>query len=660
MSEAKEKKSKEKEEKKKPSSARAKEGKCPPTRNKPLIIGASVAIGILLLVGAYFIFTYLYQDRVYPGVRLEEISVAGMTEKEIESMIDGYSQALSEEGIDFTYEDTTHNLKPDVFSVENPEISYEVISIDSQDTARNIYEYGRSGNFWQNFGQQTKAMFAGQSMPLEFTMLEQDVKDGLAADFSQYETPARNASLAFGESGEIAVTDEEPGEVFDLDDILDQLRGRIKALSNETIPLALVEDVPEIKKSEAEPLIEQTEEVIAAAPYTLTYNGNAWEISSSDVKQFLEFAPGGVEFDQDKMSDFLTNLGNLINQEVKEGKYQIVLDGESQAVGLEEIQEAENGLAFNWQESIARMNQELIKNQGSETELVVETTYPVVSSDNLDEIGIKDLLGTGHTNMAGSPSNRIQNIHKGADMLHGLLIPPGEQFSLVKALGKIDGEHGWLPELVIKENKTIPEYGGGLCQIGTTSFRMAMNAGLPIIERRNHSYVVSYYDYMGKPGVDATIYDPKPDFIFENDTGNWMLIQTHIDGSDIYFDMWGTSDGRNGYFTEPENFDFMSAPPTIEIETDALAPGQRNCTEKAHNGVSAKFDYIIERPDDTKDVETFYSKYKALPAVCEVGKAEEPSPDPAAEAPEAEEEPSSSEEKKEDSNNNDKKKKKEE
>ena len=188
---------------------------------------------------------------------------------------------------------------------------------------------------------------------------------------------------------------------------------------------------------------------------------------------------------------------------------------------------------------------------------------------------------------------------------------------------------------------------------------MALNTGLPIIERKNHSYVVSYYNYNGKPGVDATIYDPSPDFKFKNDTGNWMLIQTNIDGNDIYFDMWGTSDGRKGYFLEPENYDFISAPPTQEIETDELEPGQRDCTEKAHNGVSAKFDYIIELPDGTEKIETFYSKYKALPAICKVGKPD-PEPEEDSQEPESPDEGNEeiAEEDEQEEKKDDKKKKK--
>ena len=97
-----------------------KEKKCPPQKNKPLLIAGGIAIGILILIGAYFIFSYIYQDKVYPGLKLGENIVGGMTEKEVETLIDSYNKTLSEDGIDFVYEDTTYNLKPDVFSVENP------------------------------------------------------------------------------------------------------------------------------------------------------------------------------------------------------------------------------------------------------------------------------------------------------------------------------------------------------------------------------------------------------------------------------------------------------------------------------------------------------------------------------------------------------------
>jgi vancomycin resistance protein YoaR len=96
-------------------------------------------------------------------------------------------------------------------------------------------------------------------------------------------------------------------------------------------------------------------------------------------------------------------------------------------------------------------------------------------------------------------------------------------------------------ELVNKKNTTVPEFGGGICQVSTTMFRVALNTGLKITERHNHAYPVSYYN---PPGLDATIYIPSPDLKFVNDTKNHILIQSRIEGTKLFFDFYGNPDGR--------------------------------------------------------------------------------------------------------------------
>jgi vancomycin resistance protein YoaR len=102
-------------------------------------------------------------------------------------------------------------------------------------------------------------------------------------------------------------------------------------------------------------------------------------------------------------------------------------------------------------------------------------------------------------------------------------------------------EDGFLPELVIKKGKTVPEYGGGLCQVSTTMFRAAVNAGLKITERQPHSFPVQYYN---PQGFDATVYDPRPDLRFINNTPNHLLIEAIVDGNWLIFNFYGTDDGR--------------------------------------------------------------------------------------------------------------------
>jgi len=164
-----------------------------------------------------------------------------------------------------------------------------------------------------------------------------------------------------------------------------------------------------------------------------------------------------------------------------------------------------------------------------------------IKGSDIDRLGIRDLIAEGTTNFAGSPKNRIFNINRSLKQFQGVLIAPEEEFSFVKYLGPVDEESGYLPELVIKNNRTEPEFGGGICQVSSTVFRAAIFAGLKITARRNHAYPVSYY----RPyGMDATIYIPNPDLKFINNTPGYIFLQPSISGTKLTFQLYGTKDGR--------------------------------------------------------------------------------------------------------------------
>ncbi len=194
----------------------------------------------------------------------------------------------------------------------------------------------------------------------------------------------------------------------------------------------------------------------------------------------------------------------------------------------------------------------------------------VFSASDFEKLKFPDLLTVGETNFAGSPKNRVHNIKVGTARFNGLVVMPGEEFSFNTYLGAVDKENGYLPELVIKENVTTPEFGGGICQISTTAFRAAMEAGLDITYRRNHSYPVSYY---GAPGYDATVYQPAPDFRFKNDMSTPILLQTSVQGTKVRFEVRGTKDGRvvkiNGPFTTEKKPDGSLTAAIAQIVTKA-------------------------------------------------------------------------------------------
>ena len=364
---------------------------------------------------------------------------------------------------------------------------------------------------------------------------------------------------------------------------------------------------------------------MALAPITLKYKTNEWVVDVKLLSSWLTLVKAGEIDNQDKIivsikDDLIKNyLVEFIAPNIDKKAIDALFEVKNNRVS--KFQASRDGLKLDIEASIKNIKSELDK-ENNLIDLIVNKEIAKSNTSDVNDLGINEIVGTGHSNFAGSPANRRHNIRTGASSLSGMLIKPNEEFSLNNALGEINADTGYLPELVIKGNKTIPEYGGGLCQIGTTMFRTALAAGLPITQRRNHSYRVSYYE---PAGTDATIYNPWPDFRFINDTPKHLLIQYRIEGNDLYFDLWGTKDGRLASTTDPIIYNITKPGPTKYIETLDLEVGKKKCTEHAHNGADAFFDYTVTYPPDIATTtpivkETrFSSHYIPWQEVCLIG-----------------------------------------
>lgn len=243
-----------------------------------------------------------------------------------------------------------------------------------------------------------------------------------------------------------------------------------------------------------------------------------------------------VTLDTDLVKKSIANLAKKINKDPTNSRIKVE-DGKVALFTL-----SEKGLRLDETKSFELIFN-LLKNNiiNQELELPYQEIDPVVTAESVNDMGIETLIGEGHSNFRGSPKNRVFNINVATERFDGIIIEPGEEFSFVQVLGEVDGEHGYLPELVIKKDKTEPEFGGGICQVSTTAFRAAIYSGLEITARRNHAYPVGYYN---PQGMDSTVYIPKPDLRFKNDTPGHILIQTKIIGTELIFQFYGTSDGR--------------------------------------------------------------------------------------------------------------------
>ncbi|MBT3834651.1 hypothetical protein HOF56_00200 [Candidatus Peribacteria bacterium] len=270
-------------------------------------------------------------------------------------------------------------------------------------------------------------------------------------------------------------------------------------------------------------------------------------------------------------------------------------------------------------ELASEMTIEALENNVSLVQLPVEKSNPRVAVRSLElrKSGIRELVAIGESDYYGSPLNRRHNIRKGLEKFNGEIINRKEEFSFNKILGPVNDKTGFLKELTIMGARTLPAFGGGLCQVSTTAFRGAWIAGFPISKRRNHSYAVRYYFPIG---TDATIFPPWTDLKFINDTSGDILIQTHYEDSKAYFIYYGTKPKkRNTELIGPFVWDIKKPPPSRTDMTTEIPPGETRIVSRKVPGMKSIWYRFVKSSDEEILKEEFYSDYEARPEVEEIG-----------------------------------------
>lgn len=268
----------------------------------------------------------------------------------------------------------------------------------------------------------------------------------------------------------------------------------------------------------------------------------------------------------------------------------------------------------------ALLTVDALRNGISDIHLRVTLQQPSITlqDPSLRDMGITEVIAVGESNFAGSPQARRHNIATGLAKFSGHIIPQGTVFSFNEVLGPVNQSTGYKKELVIQGERTLPDFGGGLCQVSTTAFRGIWEYGFPIEDRRNHSFAVQYY---APQGTDATIYPPHTDLRFTNDSPGAVLIQTFAADDRAYFIYYGTRDQRTAEIIGPYVWNRSSPPPDkVEYTTD-IPPETTRVVGKAVPGMQAAWFRVLSSAEGSEAVEPFYSIYEARPNFTQIGVA---------------------------------------
>lgn len=252
---------------------------------------------------------------------------------------------------------------------------------------------------------------------------------------------------------------------------------------------------------------------------------------------------------------------------------------------------------------------------------IVEPEISLVQSNNF---GIEELIAEGKSDYTHSIPNRIHNIILASSKFNGVLIPKGKIFSFNEIVGDISALAGYQQAYIIKGGKTVLGDGGGVCQVSTTLFRAALNAGLPIAERWAHAYRVSYYENDSKPGFDATVFAPSVDLKIKNDTSASILIETEVDKKNnlLYFRLYGKKDNRKVEISPAVLYDVQPPPPSLYQDDATMKKGQTKQIDFAAWGGKAYFTYKVTYPNQKSEEQKFFSSYKPWQAIFLQGTAD--------------------------------------
>jgi vancomycin resistance protein YoaR len=571
---------------------------------------AGLATIIIIVVAGYGV---AFQGHILPNVFVGTLPLGGLTRAQALERVQSRLDDLRQHGILLDIEGKREFIRLESVN----------FSVSAEQVVENAWRWGR-GSLSNRLMAWLSSPFASHHVRADVGVDREDVENELAALSEIIDNPCKDIRFHIVGTNVQVLYDTKPGRILDQEGSADLIMDAIHTLDARVITLALEDDVPRASRDSVPDAIQEAERIMRN-PITLSDERYYASVDRATLGSWIISAYDGDRLvpvlDTRTISRYVTGIAQRTDVAPQKPRL-TVLDGK-----VTDFIPPRAGRALEQDATVGMITDILIARQKGQTisstlELPVKVTK--AASEIAGYEGIVELIGKATTPFTGSPANRISNIKNGVKFLSGTLLAPGEEFSTLGTLGTIDNTTGYLPELVIKGDRTTPEFGGGLCQVSTTLFRSVLNAGLPVTARRNHSFRISYYekDGAGKfigPGLDATIYEPDLDFKFKNDTGMAMLVYGYVQGDRVTFELYGTSDGRTATVKGPTLFNEIPPGDPIYTETDTLPLGVTKQVEIPHPGGTTKATYTIVYPSGEKVVQDFVSYYRRWPARYLVG-----------------------------------------
>jgi vancomycin resistance protein YoaR len=359
--------------------------------------------------------------------------------------------------------------------------------------------------------------------------------------------------------------------------------------------------------------------VALSAPVRLAFQRTRWRLPRWRIAKLLALPKNGTTslgLAGPGAEDYFRRLGKRVNRKPVDADFAVY------SAGIE-IVPSRKGRAVNVPATSRALLAAALSPTDRVARLVVDSVQPERTTADARAMGITGLVG-GYTTIYGGEPNRLHNVRLVASLIDKAVIAPGATFSFNQTTGERTAEKGFLEAPVIINGELQTGLGGGVCQVSTTVFNAAYEAGLPIESRTNHALYISHYPL----GRDATVNYPDLDLRFTNDTDRWLLVRTFVGSSSLTVNLYGTPQNRR--VESEESPLVVTGGPSIErVPEPTMLKGKTMLQEAGEPSRATSVRRLVYDADGKLLYDTTWkSFYRSEPRVLLIGTKPRPEPEP--------------------------------
>ena len=490
--------------------------------------------------------------------------------------------------------------------------------------ARDAYDYTRTGNVLARDWTRLWLWFSGHSVQPAVAFAQPLTRERL--DTISQAVGVKPVPGAVTISGaQPVVGASKDGRAVDRAAVLRLLGAAVISGRHVTAALPVVIVTPDVSTADAQ-VAAATARAWLSGPLALTHGGHTWTIKRQELGQYLAFVPQNatprlrVTFDSPVTRGYFDFITQRLGKPGKNATFTLAAGGKRV-----KIKRGTWGYGVVPAATIANMNAAAAASGGRRiAQAVFGKAPPSLSYADAKAMHITSRIGTYTTAVAGT-ANRLTNVGLGSSLLDNTLIAPGKVFSVNATTGERTAAKGFKMAPTIIAGKLEDSVGGGMCQVSTTVFNAAFEAGLQIVERHNHELYISHYPL----GRDATVSYGSYDLKFRNDTSHWILLKTEFTGWSLTVSLYSSPLHRKVVASTSSWYDFV--PFTVDKKNDpTMATGQTKIDTPGVGGMSIDcFRKVYDAGGKLLWNDDFKSVYSMVPEVLLVGaKAPKPTGSP--------------------------------